>query len=405
MNPRRILLSVFCLLALVFYTRAEAYTHKTVPSPKVQGQDFYVANPDGVLAPETVQELNALCTRLNTNTGVELAIVAIDEYDEDRYTAYGFALSLFNFWGIGSGEQNTGVLVFLARQNRDIQIITGDGVASMLTDGKCGELLDNNLDYFAADNFDAGMVNLCIDMEDFLMLDINRAELMLGWVPEDTIISDVLSWWVIIGFIIMILMAWLGYNRLHGKPGQLEENVLMEAEHAQMGMGCLCWIFPIPMLFLWLFYKFFPKRPELKPMICKKCGHTMESAPMELTKTQLKEQELKVYAYGKWRCPECGEEQTVKLDGRENYKYSRCKACGGRTSKCTNKFTAESPTVFDEGLRIDTYTCQCCGHRQEEKVILPRKRITGGGSGGSSGGGGGSWGGGSSSGGGAGRSF
>lgn len=404
-HTKRILLSVLCLCALVFYTRAEAYTHKTVPSPKVQGQDFYVANPDGVLAPETVQELNALCTRLNTNTGVELAIVAIDEFDEDRYTAYGFALSLFNFWGIGSGEQNTGVLVFLARQNRDIQIITGDGVASMLTDGMCGELLDNNLDYFAADNFDAGMVNLCIDMEDFLMLDVNRAELMLGWVPEDTIISDVLSWWVIIGFIILILMAWLGYKRLHGAPGQPEENVLKRAEDAQMGMGCLCWFFPIPMLFLWLFYKFFPKHAVVKPMKCKKCGHVMESVPMDLSKTQLKEQELHVFAFAKWHCPECGAEESVKSDGRDKYKYHKCPSCGGLTSEVTERKTLRYATEFHEGERRDTYTCRCCGEVRQEKVRLAKKSILLGGSSGGSGGGSGSWGGGSSSGGGAGRSF
>jgi len=407
MNPRRILLSAVCLFALVFSTRAMVYTHTTVPSPKVQGQNFYVANPDTVLSFETEQELNELCTRLHKNTGVEMAIVAIDQFDEDRYTSYGFALRLFNHWGIGNAETNTGVLVFLARKQRDIQIITGDGVAGMLTDGKCGELLDENIEYIAENAFNAGMTNLCRDIEDFLMLDVNRGELMLGWAPADTAFADLLAWWVIIGFIIMILMARLGYKRLHGKPGQLEENVLMEAEHAQMGMGCLCWFFPIPMLFLWLFYKFSKKRPELKPMLCKKCGHAMESVPMQLSETQRKEQELKVFAYGKWRCPECGTEQTVKMDGRENYHYTKCRSCGGRTSKLTSKYTAESPTVFDEGLRIDTYTCQCCGHVQKEKVILPRKRIlTGGSSSDSDGGGGsGSWGGGSSSGGGAGRSF
>ena len=405
---KRYLLTVMSLLAFVFCTRAEVYTHETVPSPKVQGQHYYVANPDSVLFLETEQELNALCTRLNTNTGVEMAIVAINEYDTERYTSYGFALRLFNHWGIGTSEQNTGVLIFLARQERDIQIITGDGVAGMLTDGKCGELLDDNLFYFANNNFDEGMLSLCKDIEDFLMLDVNRGELMLGWSPDDTIISDVFSWWIIIGFIILILMARLGYKRLKGKPGQSEENVLKRAQDAQMGMGCLCWFFPIPMLFLYLFYKFFPKHAEVQPMNCNKCGHVMERVPMKLSEAQLKEMELKVYAYEKWHCPECGAEQSVKQEGRDYYKYSKCSSCGGRTAKLTNKHTVESPTVFDEGLRIDTYICQCCGHVKEEKIILPRKRIlTGGSSSDDSdgGGGSGSWGGGSSSGGGAGRSF
>ena len=402
---KRYLLTVMSLLTFAFFVHAEKWTLETVPSPKVQGQNYYVSNPDSVLTPETVSELNALCTRLNTNTGVELAIVAVDEYDDDHYTTYGFALRLFNRWGVGNSETNTGVLIFLAQRERDIQIITGDGVAGMLTDGKCGEFLDDNLEYFSINNFDDGMLNLCKEMEDFLMLDSNRGELMLGWSPDDTIISDVFCWWVIIGFIIMILMARLGYKRLIGKPGQPEENVLKRADEAQMGMGCLSWFFPIPMLFLYLFYKFFPKHADIKPMNCKKCGHVMEKIPMDLKEAQLKEIELKVYAYEKWRCPECGAEESVKMDGRDYYKYTKCSSCGGRTAKLTHKYTVEEPTVFDEGLRIDTYTCQCCKHVMDKKVILPRKRITSGGGSGGSGGGSGSWGGGSSSGGGAGRSF
>ena len=320
MKRQRLLLVVLGLCAF-FFTRAEVYTHETVPSPKMYGQDYYVSNPDTVLSFEIVDELNVLCTRLNANTGVELAVVAIDEFDENRYTAYDFALDLFNYWGIGSADRNTGVLIFLARQERDIQIITGKGIEGILTDGKCGELLDDNLSYFANDDFDEGMLSLCKDIEDFLMLDVNRGELMLGWVPDDTIISDVFSWWIIIGFIILILMALLGYKRLKGKPGQSEENVLKRAEDAQMGMGCLCWFFPIPMLFLYLFYKFFPKHAEVQPMNCKKCGHVMERVPMTLSEAQLKEKELKVYAYEKWHCPECGAEQSVKQEGRDYYKY------------------------------------------------------------------------------------
>jgi len=401
---KRFVLSFLCLCAFLC-TRAAVWTHENVPSPKPQGQDFYVSNPDTVLSFETVDELNALCTRLNANTGVELAIVAIDAFDEDRYTAYGFALSLFNYWGIGSAEQNTGVLIFLARANRDIQIITGKGIEGILTDGKCGELLDENLDYFADNNFNYGMVSLCRDMEDYLMQDKNRAELMLGWAPESTIIMDVLLGWIFIGFIIMLLMTRLGYKRLQGKPGQPEENVLKVAEDAQAGMGCLSFLFPIPMLGLYLFYRFFPKHPTTLPMNCKKCGTTMESVPLDLSKTQLKEQELHVFAYVKWRCPKCGAEESMKSEGRNKYKYYKCPKCGGQTSAVTGTHTVRFATEFHEGLREDTYTCACCGAVRTEKVRLPRKRIVLGGSSGGSGGGGGSWGGGSSSGGGAGRSF
>lgn len=406
-HTKRILLSVLCLCALVFYTRAEGWTHTTVPSPKAKGQAYYVSNPDGVLTQQTEQALNEQLHQLYKNTEVELAVVVVDTYDNLQYSAYDFALSLFNYWGIGSKDSNTGLLLFLARSSRDVQIITGDGIAGIMTDAKCGEILDDNIDYLAADDFDRGIAHICKDIEDFLMQDENRSELLLGWAPEDTILTDTLLTWIFFGFIIMVLMAWLGYKRLQGQPGQPEENVLKGASDAQMGMGCLSFFFPIPMLFFYLFYRFFPKHPQTLPMKCKKCGTTMESVPMDLSKTQLKEQELHVFAFAKWHCPNCGEEESVKCDGRNKYKYHKCPSCGGQTSEVTETTTLRFATEFNEGLRRDTYTCHCCGAVRQEKVRLPRKRILLGGSSSGSGGSGGSgsWGGGSSSGGGAGRSF
>lgn len=408
MKTRQILLSVLCLFALVFSSRAVVYTHENVPSPKGYNRNNYVANPDTVLSLEVEQGLNDLCTRLHTNTGVELAVVAVGAFDENRYTAHDFALELFNYWGIGDEERNTGLLLFLARDSRDVQIITGDGIAGIMTDGKCGEMLDDNLGYFSANNFDGGMVALCTDIEEYLMEPENRSELMLGWVPEDTIVADVFLGWIFIGFIVMILLAWVGYKHLRGKPGEPEIGVLKQAEDAQWYMGCLSFLFPIPMLFLYLFYRFFPKHPQMMPMLCKQCGHTMESVPMELSPAQLKEQELKVFGYIRWRCPECGKEETVKSMGINNYRYRTCTACRGKTMLMTDVKVITRATYMHSGKEIDTYTCQCCGKVEQVNVILPQKHFNSGGdssdSSGSSGSSG-SWGGGHSSGGGAGRKF
>ena len=87
MKARYFLVVVLAVVGALM-AQAKVYNHKNVPSPKVQGQDFYVANPDGVLSRETQDEINALCTRLNTNTGVELAVVVIAEFDEDEFLKF-----------------------------------------------------------------------------------------------------------------------------------------------------------------------------------------------------------------------------------------------------------------------------------------------------------------------------
>lgn len=390
------------LAATILPANANPWTLENLPSPKGMGQNYYVSNPDSVLSGETELLINKVCTRLQANTMVELAVVVVDEFDEEHYYAYGFALDLFNRWGIGNAETNTGLLVFCSAHSRDIQIITGSGIEGIMTDAQCGQILDDNLYYLQENDFDDGILHICLDIESYLMEENNRTELMLGWRPKDTIISDVLTGYVFVGFIIMAILGFLGYKRLRGKPGQPEENILKRAEDTQSCMGCLSVFFPLPMLCLYLFYRFFRKQPITKPLICKECGHVMDSVPANLTKEQLKEEELRVYAYGKWHCPKCGAEQTIRYDGREHYRYNTCPSCRAYTLLQTGEQVITRANYWHSGERLDTYTCQCCGHVKQKRVILAQKHLSSGGSGS---GGGGSWGGGRSSGGGAGRSF
>ena len=88
-------------LALIFatITYAEVYTPEDVPSPKEQGQDYYVSNPDGILADTTVTWLNGCAERLEKETEVELCIVALESIGDAE--AFDFAYELFQRWGIG----------------------------------------------------------------------------------------------------------------------------------------------------------------------------------------------------------------------------------------------------------------------------------------------------------------
>ena len=61
---KRVLFILMCIAGLSLSVRAEVYTPETVPNPKLQGQNFYVVNPDSILEPETVQELNEHIAKL-----------------------------------------------------------------------------------------------------------------------------------------------------------------------------------------------------------------------------------------------------------------------------------------------------------------------------------------------------
>ncbi len=129
----------FTFLLLGFTTQAAVYTPKTLPNPKANDRYNYVCNPDEIVATNDVLLLNRLARHLEDSTEVELCVVAVNSIGENE--AFDFCYELFQRWGIGKEGKNTGVLVFLAVESRDIRIMTGGGIEGILTDAVCNEII------------------------------------------------------------------------------------------------------------------------------------------------------------------------------------------------------------------------------------------------------------------------
>jgi uncharacterized protein len=411
---------LFVLISLIcapLFTSAAVYTVETVPSPKVQGQEFYVCNPDTVLALTTVQELNERLQELEKNTSVEMAIVAIYAYDEHKYAvARDFALELFNYWGIGNAQTNTGILVFLAKESREVEIITGSGIEGIMTDLVCGEILDEALPDLSQNDFDAGMLQIMKGVENRLMSTENRSELLLGWKPKDPENSAIAAGYVGFGFILLLIFGLVAYKKLNGVPGQSVKEIQDQSKSTQSCLGCLMVFFPIPLLFFYLYYVIARRRVKMVPPNCKKCNHTMVELPKEeensrLSKNQLIEKNLQSCDYSLWKCPVCGEEEFIQHKGVKYNKYSNCPVCGAHTYQNVGGVVMANATYTSSGKRLDSYCCKACGHHEQVTIVIPQKvrpsssYSSSSSSGHSSSHSSGSWGGGHSSGGGAGRRF
>ena len=150
---KKFLLYNICLL-LCLCIHAVNYTPQSVFNPKTLGQDSYVSNADGILTPVAVENINQMCITLQNETKVELAVVAIDNYDGSLYDNYNFAVNLFNYWGIGDKKASNGILVLLVTEQQVIRIATGSRIDNILTDNmiitNC--ILMGRLEAFAMQN-------------------------------------------------------------------------------------------------------------------------------------------------------------------------------------------------------------------------------------------------------------
>jgi len=99
----------------------------------------YVNDFANVLSSSSEAKITAIAESLAENQGVELAVVTLSDIDGQHLEDY--AVDLFAAWGIG-GPEDSGVLILLVIDTREIRVETGYGIETVLPAGKVGRILD-----------------------------------------------------------------------------------------------------------------------------------------------------------------------------------------------------------------------------------------------------------------------
>ena len=104
--------------------------------PKPTG---YVSDLAHVVNPADKDQLEAFCTRVEQELGVQFALVTIDTLGDQPVR--DFALDLARKWGVGDRKSNQGVLLLLVIKDHKDDIETGRGIEPYITDGFAGSTL------------------------------------------------------------------------------------------------------------------------------------------------------------------------------------------------------------------------------------------------------------------------
>ena len=275
-HMKRIHLLIISLL-LAFVAQAAEYTPTTLPNPKAQDHNNYVANPDLIIASEEVLFLNRLARQLEDSTQVELCVVAVNSIGE--MDAFDFCYELFQRWGIGKEGKNTGVLLFLAVESRDIRIMTGGGIEGILTDALCNEIIQQtmmtplrNADYSDAMALGALRIyELCTNGEaPHELRQMTSATNRYHYATDTETEHSILEWIIAIGVCVVILVVFFVINLIPkkcpkcGKRGLVlkSDKVIQRATIRREGSGVLVYC-------------------------CKYCGHTDEKTYVIPRKTPM----------------------------------------------------------------------------------------------------------------------
>ncbi len=110
-----------------------------------------------LLRPETIVALEQTLARFEQETGNEFAVVTIEKLPAD-HTIETYATELFEQWGVGKEESDNGLLLLVARDDREMRIEVGYGLEGAVPDIEAGHIISEILTpAFQAGEYDAGI--------------------------------------------------------------------------------------------------------------------------------------------------------------------------------------------------------------------------------------------------------
>jgi uncharacterized protein len=379
------------------------------------------------LSADAIQHLESLAQAVERETTAQLTVVTVPSLDGQTVEQY--AHTLFNQWGIGQNATNNGVLLLIAPNDRRVRIEVGYGIEPLLSDGLCGELLDE----FVIPEFKKGAMGqgiqngaeqLAIILRSHpkaaqgvkgsgpLLIRTPRRDAMvglgllcvavvvvfiIGWIAVRSRSFSTLKFFVIsISLLISASVATLLVLRIANKANDL---LWFGGSAGAVTLAVLS--------------QNIRRYRRYGPHGCSKCGTQLimldeQVDDTKLSEVQCLEEKLGSVDYDVWYCPACLHDDTEQYVSYFSG-FQDCPKCRARLFKEGSQRTIQSPTTYSSGSAEVEGRCVSCKHKRVRTVILPRVVKTtssrSGSGGGSRSGGGSSFGGGSSGGGGASRGW
>jgi len=123
--------------------------------------DAYVNDYAGVLDSSSKQTIRDLFQQLKNDTGVEAVVVTVNsirDYSTGDSTIESFATNLFNSWGIGSWQEDNGILILVAVQDRGCRIEMGAGYGHQYDSAMQHVIDEHMLPSFRSGDYKTGII-------------------------------------------------------------------------------------------------------------------------------------------------------------------------------------------------------------------------------------------------------
>ncbi len=299
----------------------------------------YVNDFAGLLNSDTKRRVTGMLRNVKEERGVEMTVVTVESRNDygDFDAIEPFATGLFNFWGIGDAKRNDGILILVARRDRDMRIELGAGYPPVFDD-RVKRVIDHHfIPYFREDNYAAGIEAGVAETIKRTRLEFDENGVTRGSrlrLEGQNILDSATSG----GIFTWILAAFAG---IIGLGGVISSRGVLRN----------------------------------RPRRCHVCGQKMrrlsESADdAHLNQGQKIEESVKSKDYDVWVCAKDGS-VIIEAYNRWFSGFGACPSCSYRTLH-SRRTTLISATKSSSGRARVDYDCRYCQHHYSEEVTIPR---------------------------------
>lgn len=297
--------------------------------------EIYVNDFADLLDDEEEDAIRGKLTELRDKRGIEFTVVTISLMSDYGHVGAiePFATGLFNYWGVGDAGRNDGVMMLVARYDREMRIEVGSGYGTAKDDPMKDIIDDVILPRFRDDQYAEGIA----DGIDAVIHDLT------GDRPGEI---DASFW----------QKLWGGITRF-----------VQNFWYVVTAIGAALLALPVRIYRRW-------KRN--KPRICPIDRSEMERLPEEwddnhLQDGQIAEEMLKSVDYDVWECPKC-QHRVIEAYKAWFSRYGACRSCGYRTVE-GNTEIIQSATTSSTGLKRIDYYCHNCRDEYSVTKTIPKK--------------------------------
>ena len=139
----------------------------------VPSYSSYVNDYAGVISDKDKTSMEDVAKEVEEKTGAQIAVLTVKSMAP--YTSIDqFGMAVAEKWKVGQKDKDTGIILILAMEERQVRIEVGYGLEGIFNDAKVGRILDNTvIPYFRGGDFSAGLRRGMFKIADTIGTEMN----------------------------------------------------------------------------------------------------------------------------------------------------------------------------------------------------------------------------------------